>query len=279
MNLVVALNIEENITCKYAQDEKGAAMSDQNTVDVVDEAAQNVAETTEETAPAPAPKRKSKKKFGIIGGVVAVIVVAAVGFWVWHNDPSFCNNPVCHDSMDPYVNTYYQEDGVAGVDKWGSSVTNTHAMLSIAHKDGNIACLDCHTADIQQQIGEVGIQLSGGYTMPLDEVNALSLVENRHQASPSGLGDEFCMNDACHKNLTRESLTQLTASLEFNPHSWHHQQNQCTDCHKSHRASVLVCTQCHDGSDPTRPDARGILPDGWVDYKTSQDLRSAATAA
>lgn len=256
-------------------------MSEDTREGIVEEVSEGI-EAADRAASAPvstpAPKRKSRKKWAILGGILGVIVIAAVGVWVWHNDPSFCNNPICHDSMDPYVSTFYQEDGVAGTDKWGSDVSNTHAMMAIAHKGEGVACLDCHTANLQQQMGEVSIQLSGSYEKPLKEVNALNLVQNRNQESPSSRGDEFCMNDACHSDLTREALTQRTADLEFNPHAWHHQQNQCTDCHKSHRASVLVCTQCHDGSDADKPDARGIIPDGWVDFQTSTELMKASKA-
>lgn len=74
-------------------------------------------ENTANAVDAPSPKKKGKKKWAIIGGGVGVIVVAAVGLWVWHSDPGFCNNPVCHDSMDPYVQTYYSEDNAPATDK------------------------------------------------------------------------------------------------------------------------------------------------------------------
>lgn len=40
--------------------------------------------------------------------MTAIIVVAGAGFWVWHEQPSFCN-AVCHSTMDHYVETY--DDG------------------------------------------------------------------------------------------------------------------------------------------------------------------------
>lgn len=43
----------------------------------------------------------------------------------------------CHTSMDPYTESYFQEAGKPGVDKWGNEVSNTNAMLSIAHREGD----------------------------------------------------------------------------------------------------------------------------------------------
>ena len=53
----------------------------------------------------PSPKRKVKRGWIVAGVVAAVIVVAGVGFWVWHETPGFCDS-VCHSPMDSYVETY-----------------------------------------------------------------------------------------------------------------------------------------------------------------------------
>ena len=67
-------------------------------------------------------------------GVVAVVLIAAgAGFWVWHEQPSFCN-AICHTPMDQYNATYDQEPNTAGVDKWGNEVKNTSSMLCVSHK-------------------------------------------------------------------------------------------------------------------------------------------------
>ena len=228
-------------------------------------------ENTANAVDAPSPKKKGKKKWAIIGGVVGVIVVAAVGLWVWHSDPGFCNNPVCHDSMDPYVQTYYSEDNAPATDKWGNEVTNSHAMLVVSHAAEGKACLDCHIPDLGQQLGEVGGTITGNYYLPLEEVDVLSLRTNANLGSDSGRGDEFCMNDSCHGDLTRQELTQRTANLSFNPHAWQREQNQCSDCHKSHRASTVMCTECH-------AEAKAILPDGWVDSAKAKAIEQAIYA-
>ena len=53
----------------------------------------------------PAPKKRPKRGWIVAGVVAAVIVVAGAGFWVWHEQPSFCN-AICHSPMDYYVETY-----------------------------------------------------------------------------------------------------------------------------------------------------------------------------
>lgn len=57
----------------------------------------------------PAVKMTRKNKWIIVGVVAAVLVVAGAGFWVWHEQPSFCN-AICHSPMDKYVETYYEGD-------------------------------------------------------------------------------------------------------------------------------------------------------------------------
>ena len=80
----------------------------------------------EETA---APQKKRKKWPVVVGVVVAVLVVAGAGFFVWHEQPSFCN-AICHTPMDAYLPTYEAEVDQAGIDKWGNEVTNSRAMMA-----------------------------------------------------------------------------------------------------------------------------------------------------
>ena len=64
---------------------------------------------------APAPKRA--RRGAIVGGVVAVVVVvAAIGAFVWHEQPSFCN-AICHTPMDGYLETYEATPGQPATDK------------------------------------------------------------------------------------------------------------------------------------------------------------------
>ena len=93
------------------------------------EAATEAPATTEEAA----PKKKGKKWSIVVGVVVVVLIAAGAGFWVWHEQPSFCA-AICHTPMDEYLETYEQEPGTTGVDKWGNEVSNTNAMLAVSHK-------------------------------------------------------------------------------------------------------------------------------------------------
>ena len=215
-----------------------------------------------------APKRKGKR-WPVVVGVVAVILVAAgSGFWVWHEQPSFCN-AICHTSMDPYNETYDQADGVTGVDKWGNEVSNTHAMLAVSHKtavaDGgaDATCMSCHVPQLSEQVSEGIAWLTGDYYAELDERSLDDLTEAR--AIPN---DEFCMNEACHVNedgtvMTRDDLIALTADYERNPHVAEHQEYDCDTCHKAHRASVVECSRCHTDTE---------IPEGWLSVDQAKKL-------
>lgn len=224
---------------------------------------------------APAPKRKGKK--GIIAGAVVVAVIAVgAGLWAWHNTPGFCGT-VCHESMNAYVETYGQQAGRAGADKYGNGVANTDAMLVVSHQDDDLACLDCHVPSIAQQLGEVQETLTGDYYVvaraggegkALREVDTEGLVVNA--GGRAGTADSFCLRSGCHvdadgQDYTRETLTGLTSDKAFNPHGWKHGEIQCSDCHKSHRASVLYCTRCHY-------DAEDAVPDGWLTYEEGRQI-------
>lgn len=126
-----------------------------------------------------APKQKlpKNKKLTIVGVVVVVIVVAGMGFWTWHNSPSFCS-AFCHTPMNNYVETYDQQAGAPGTDKWGNDVSNSSAMLVVSHKEAGQNCLSCHEPIISQQIGEVQATLTGDYYYPLEEANLEVLMQN-----------------------------------------------------------------------------------------------------
>lgn len=227
-------------------------------------------EKTAEQQAAAEPAAKKKKWPVVVGIVVVVIAVAGIGFWNWHATPGFCNS-MCHESMDAYVETYDNVAGQAGVDKYGNAVSNSSAMMVVAHKEANVACLDCHVPSITQQLGEVMETITGNYYVvnrndgkgfALEEVDQEPLMVNSGHAE--GTGDQFCLKSGCH-DMTRADLTAATANMERNPHSWQHGEEACTTCHKSHRASVLYCTQCHS-------DAVDELPDGWVTYEQGKKL-------
>lgn len=89
--------------------------------------------------------KKSKKPL-IASIVVAVVVLAGIGFWTWHNTPGFCG--VCHTPMSTYVATYEAQPNAQATDKWGNDVTNSNAMLVVTHKEAGVECLSCHVPSI-----------------------------------------------------------------------------------------------------------------------------------
>lgn len=231
--------------------------------------------STEEKSAEKKTKRKSsgKKKLGITAIVVVVIAFAGFGLWSWHETPQFCA-AFCHN-MDPYLDGYEQSQGVEGVDKYGNTVSNTNAMMAVLHRQNDstamseIRCMGCHHAIIGEQVSEGIGWVTGNYVDPLDERVGEDLT--RWWEEPA---NNFCANENCHVyllgddgTLDYDKLEYSTKGREFNPHEQYHENLslECTDCHKGHRASVLVCTGCHEHEDVE-------LPDGWVTYQEGQQI-------
>lgn len=216
----------------------------------------------------PAPRKARKKRWVVAGAVVAVVVVAGAGFWVWHEQPSFCN-AICHVPMDPHLATYDGASGAPGVDKWGNEVPDAGVMLAVSHKElDNATCLSCHVPTIQEQVSEGVSWVSGNYLYPLEERTLTTLNKFRQLENP----EEFCLNEACHHVndagdplLTREDLARETADLERNPHviEANHEALECSDCHKAHRAPVMACSRCHEDAD---------IPEGWLSAEEAANL-------
>ena len=240
-------------------------------------------------AAASAPSKK-RKRWPIVVGVIAVVaVLAGVGMFIWHEQPSFCA-AICHAPMDAYLEGYDQADNAAGTDKYGNEVANTHAMLAVSHKSHDLACLSCHVPSISQQIGEGTMMITGNYTVfervngngyAQEERDLSALQENAGHPNESGMGDEFCLREGCH-DYDRETLAkvQVLEGTVRQPHMWlstphasaADMEFACGDCHKSHRASVNICTQCH-------ADAVDATPEGWVTFKENQEIMKGISAA
>ena len=131
----------------------------------------------------PAPKKRPKRGWIVAGVVAAVIVVAGAGFWVWHEQPSFCN-AICHSPMDYYVETYDSGDPNLGV---------------TAHAKAGESCLDCHTAELTTQISEVCAWVSDNYPMTED---GTMLATGKQFAS-----EEFCARPECHGGKSFDEIT------------------------------------------------------------------------
>ena len=172
------------------------------------------------------PRAPRRRKWPVVAGVVAVVVVlAGAGFMVWHEQPSFCN-AICHDPMDPYVEGYYSDDAT---------------LLAAAHRQDDVTCLQCHVPTLGEQVTEGIAWATGNFYTPL---------ERRDLAT-----NQFCLTDGCHTRDEIAAATEDWGGNDFNPHASHTTKEQeCGDCHSVHRESVMSCAECH--STP--------LPEGWV---------------
>lgn len=248
-------------------------------VEEVTETAEAVEEKVEEVAEGAKAAKKGKKKWPIVVGVIAVVLVAAgAGFWVWHEQPSFCG-AICHTPMDAYLETYESGD----YDKYGNDLDDTEkmGMMSYLHKvkgeesGNNVTCLSCHTPVIAEQITEGMNWVSGNYvvagtTSKGDTILETRTLEELVAARGAEDEDEFCLNSGCHTNddgsvMTRDDLVELTKDLSStrNPHVAQHGEYSCTQCHKAHSQSVNYCSQCHSDAP---------IPDGWVTASEQKNL-------
>ena len=215
---------------------------------------------TEEGDDEAAPKKKKSKKAAIIGAIVAVIAAFGFGFYQWHETPEFCVT-ICHTPMDTaYLDTLYANPYGPAKDKWGNEVSKADAMLASKHGAMGKRCMACHWPAIQEQVTEGVEWISGNYYNPLSERDLAQLVFYRGNASET----EFCLNSGCH-DISKTGLTEETKDMARNPHSWHHSEYTCSDCHKGHRASVMVCSQCHEDAE---------IPDGWLTWDESKALEN-----
>lgn len=227
----------------------------------------------ESKAPAAKKRRSRNRKLAIAGVVVVALAVVGVGMMVWHEQPAFCS-AVCHIEGD-YVDNYMQDQGVVGTDKYGNEVSNTNAMMAVLHRNTlatakpEIVCVDCHVPNVSELAHDGANFVTGNYMMPRNERSASALMSWDGKS-----GESFCANESCHVyllgddgELSYDKLEKVTASNDFNPHEQHHANLslECTDCHKGHRASTVVCTGCHEHADVE-------LPEGWVSYDDSMRL-------
>ncbi|MCI8469652.1 MAG: cytochrome c3 family protein [Eggerthellaceae bacterium] len=171
-------------------------------------------------APQAPEKAPRKKKAGIVVVVVvAILAVAGIGGWIWHETPGFCGT-MCHDTMGEHLANYEGTDATQG-----AGLARVHAV-----QDGT-TCLGCHEADFDSQVAELKAQLSGNY-------GDLTLAGRYYS------DNDKCLS--CHEG-SYDALAELTSDLDpYNPHKQPHGQMNCNECHKGHAAQVDVCAQCHD---------------------------------
>ncbi len=148
--------------------------------------------------------------------------------------------------MDTYNQTYDQDLGVEGTDKYGNPVENTVGMIAVTHRvNGDTTCMGCHVPQLSEQISEGINWITGNYEV-VETQDGLQVPTERDLAQlceARGISDEqFCLNDACHLNdngttMTRNDLIALTSDFTRNPHVAQHGEVSCGECHKAHRAS------------------------------------------
>ena len=98
-----------------------------------------------------AARTKRSKKIGkfyrwqiVLVVVIAVVAVSGLGFYKWHESPSFCD-AICHTPQDPYNPTYFAEPGQPATDKWGNSVANARGgrvynTACVFDRNGELLC-------------------------------------------------------------------------------------------------------------------------------------------
>lgn len=158
------------------------------------------------------PKKNKRLGFLMVGGflvpfIVLVIAVLGYGGWQLTYNPKTCN--LCHN-IQPYVESYYQSENLDNV-----------------HADANVGCKECHKASVFSVVDEGWKYITGNYNSPMREIE---------------YSKDQCLD--CHRSY--ESLKDQTKDLQPNPHDSPHSANaECSTCHKSHRESTILCSQCH----------------------------------
>lgn len=148
-----------------------------------------------ETPTIPKRKRLSRTSGIALGMAAAIILVAGAGFWVWHEQPGFCN-AVCHSPMDSYVEGYYEAD----------------TLMAARHLEANVTCLQCHEPRIDEQVSEAIAWATGNFDDPLGASNL---------ANTEG----FCLRSGCH---TEGSWHDRHDALDLQ------EAQGCADCHQMH---------------------------------------------
>lgn len=187
-------------------------------------------------APGNAAQKRARKRWPVVAGVVAVVLLAAgAGFWVWHEQPSFCN-AVCHEPMDAYVEGYYSEPD----------------QMAYTHQTVGKTCLECHEPKLEEQISEAMVWVAGDFSMGDD--GRLATVGVRADAA-------MCTGPGCHDMAeVVESTRNWGGQDGVNPHDSHQGYAlDCSSCHAAHGQSYMYCNTCHDFE----------VPQGWAEPASS----------
>lgn len=166
---------------------------------------------------------KKRRKWPIaVGCVAAVLAVAAAGFFVWHEQPGFCN-AICHVPMDNYVQGYFGDE----------------SLCANAHFQAETTCLQCHEPKLDEQIAEGLAWVRGDFAVD----------ENGDIATVGVTADEkMCAQAGCHDmGAVIEATQDWGGEPGVNPHDSHQGTAiDCSNCHGVHKTSNMYCNACHD---------------------------------
>lgn len=214
---------------------------------------QQVEETAQETA---APKKSGPKRWQMtVGIIVAVIIVAGIGFGVWHEQPSFCN-AVCHTPMDKFVDGYYNDDTTLAYQHGHVDGSNTAAASTLKEgvKNSSMTCLTCHTPKMDEQMTEAISWVGGNYTVDQDGAPVIS--------EPSYVANkEFCTQCHDYEKVIAATEHYWGEDEPANPHASHQGEQACSNCHSVHGTSTLMCSSCHNFE----------IPEGWQSVGQAQE--------
>ena len=146
----------------------------------------------------------------------------SAGFWVWHEQPGFCN-AICHDPMDAYVEGYYEDA----------------ALMANEHARADVTCFQCHEANIEEQVTEGLAWVRGDFATD----------ESGHLTVQGVTADKkMCATGGCHDWEDVKAATEdWGGEAGVNPHASHQGEAiDCSNCHGAHGASYMYCNTCHD---------------------------------
>ena len=158
-------------------------------------------------------KRKGRRWPIVVGVIAAVVVAAGAGFWVWHEQPSFCN-AVCHDPMDAYVDGYFSDA----------------TLMANAHERADVTCLKCHEAKLSDQVAEGLSWVRGDFATD----------ETGHLTTHGVTADKkMCASAGCHDWEDVKAATEdWGGEAGVNPHASHQGEAiDCSNCHGAHGSS------------------------------------------
>ena len=195
-------------------------------------------------------------RLSIVLVVIVIFVLAGSMAWEYHEQPRFC--ATCH-VMQSYL------------DGWTGDVLdeNGSVLLSAQHQSVDIACLDCHPANIKQQVNELITYVKGDFNEPLkrrkfddafcttchddeaERIAATSDYEATWHLDPLFEGRVQTAIDQSWTNVNSMTINPHAIGLDITNTSDPHHEGApalaCNNCHLAHRESPQIdyCYTCH----------------------------------